>query len=540
MTRHQDACRKKRKPEGGQQLLSFAPEMPSTQKLKIHALLQRWIVRDQQSLSVVAHPDFRAFLSAAAGGYDPPSRYVLTNKIRNDYEDIKVVIKGYMRSLPGKVALTTDGWTAANGDQFLSLTAHCIGKDWTIGSLLLDFPPFPVPHTAENGANLITRALLEFGIDKKITACVTDNTPSAFNITTILKQRFRPSSMLPGRCAAHLINLVVKHGLNDADRDVIFAPCRSFVNLIQGSKPTKNALREACKVRGITFKMLSTVMDTGSMPVWLGVNLCGMQIQDLTKILEVFSDVSEHIQGRKYPTISAAAQGYVLISTELDALGTSPSPTAWGIEVVKLFQNRLVSYREHLIDAPLVQWATLLDPSMKTKVIECDGVHLVGDVVGSLMEHLVAFYPENSPTSSTFVPSADAATSSFQQRWEKMDSAPTISHLLNPRKQLHIYLQEPAIKSNVASDSLRYWAVNEGQFPSLSAMARDLLVIQATSVPSEATFSRGGEVITKRRNRLIGTTVTAIMCLDSWMEGGFDSIRAFDLEDIVEPIEVEE
>ncbi|CAD6883973.1 unnamed protein product [Tilletia caries] len=418
MTRHQDACRKKRKPEGGQQLLSFAPKMPSAQKLKLHALLQRWIVRDQQSLSVVAHPDFRAFLSAAAGGYDPPSRYVLTNKIRNDYEDMK---------------------------------------------------------------------------------------------------------------------------------------------------PTENALREACKVRGITFKMPPTVMDVRwnstykqllslqdlepalrlmfadrkhaslawGQPVWHA-------IQDLTKILEVFSDVSEHIQGRKYPTISAAAQGYVLISTELDALGTSPSLTAWGIEVVKLFQNRLVSYREHLIDAPLVQWATLLDPSMKTKVIECDGVHLVVDAVGSLMEHLVAFYPDNSPTSSTFVPSADAATSSFQQRWEKMDSAPTTSHLLNPRKQLHIYLQEPAIKSNVASDSLRYWAVNEGRFPSLSAMARDLLAIPATSVPSEATFSRGGEVITKRRNRLNGTTVTAIMCLDSWMEGGFDSIRAFDLEDIVEPIEVEE
>ncbi|CAD6918446.1 unnamed protein product [Tilletia controversa] len=371
MTRHQDACRKKRKPEGGQQLLSFAPKMPSAQNLKLHALLQRWIVRDQQSLSVVAHPDFRAFLSAAAGGYDPPSRYVLTNKIRNDYEDMKVVIKGYMRSLPGKIALTTDGWTAANGDQFLSLTAHWIGKDWTIGSLLLDFPPFPVPHTAENGANLITRALLEFGIDKKISACVTDNTPSAFNITTILKQRFGPSSMLPGRCAAHLINLVVKHGLNDADRDVIFAPCRSFVNLILRSKPTENALREACKVRGITFKVPPTVMDVRwnstykqllslqdlepalrlmfadrkhaslawGQPVWHA-------IQDLTKILEVFSDVSEHIQGRKYPTISAAAQGYVLISTELHALGTSPSLTAWGIEVVKLFQNRLVSYRE--------------------------------------------------------------------------------------------------------------------------------------------------------------------------------------------------
>ncbi|KAE8180011.1 hypothetical protein CF328_g9297, partial [Tilletia controversa] len=174
MGRHLEICKKKVRLEAGQQTLSFGLiKLPHAAKLKIHGMIERWMLRDQQSLSVLDHPDFKALLKTLQPDYDCPSRNVMTRKISVDYGLLKTQVGAYLRSLPGRVALTTDGWTAGNGDQFLSLTAHFITADWELQTMLLDFAPFPVPHSAENAANLITSALQDYGIEKKISACVT-------------------------------------------------------------------------------------------------------------------------------------------------------------------------------------------------------------------------------------------------------------------------------------------------------------------------------------------------------------------------------
>jgi len=49
-------------------------------------------------------------------------------------------------------------------------------------------------------------------------------------------------------------------------------------------------------------------------------------------------------------------------------------------------------------------------------------------------------------------------------------------------------------------------------------IARDYLIIQATSVPSEQAFSVAGNTITQTRNRLDPETARATLCLKSWLE----------------------
>ncbi|KAE8236777.1 hypothetical protein A4X03_0g9329, partial [Tilletia caries] len=407
MGRHLETCPCRPKSlERGQQLLQFAQtKLPAASKTRLHNLLKRWLVRDQQSLSVLDHPDFRAFLDALPGDYMCPSRKTMTRSILTDFSSSKVAIKTYLATLPGRIALTTDGWTAGNGDQFQSLTGHFIDSNWTLHAILLDFAPFPVPHTAANAAALIWRTLQELDIDEKVVACVTDNTASAYNISVDLRNRVAPEHFFGGRCAAHLVNLVVKHSLDDADRTLIFAKCRAFVSLVHRSKPTEQALIKACETAGIKYKMPKTVMDVrwnstlGQLlsllhlepalrllfgerayrdhawgePVWVA-------IRDITRILAIFKDVSEHLQGRKFPTMSVAAEGFVLMTYELNDLAASAVLSPWGSEVLKLFQTRLEEYRPHLIDSDVTLWATVLDPTMKKDVIEADGIHNVRDV----------------------------------------------------------------------------------------------------------------------------------------------------------------
>jgi hypothetical protein len=75
------------------------------------------------------------------------------------------------------------------------------------------------------------------------------------------------------------------------------------------------------------------------------------------------------------------------------------------------------------------------------------------------------------------------------------------------------------------TDILRYWASKEYEFPIIARMARDHLAIPATSVPSECVFSSGGDIITKKRNRLGADNTRRLLCLRDWgvLEEGEES-----------------
>jgi hypothetical protein len=47
-------------------------------------------------------------------------------------------------------------------------------------------------------------------------------------------------------------------------------------------------------------------------------------------------------------------------------------------------------------------------------------------------------------------------------------------------------------------------------------MARDHLAIPAMLAPSESVFSDGGNMVTRNRNRLSGSSVREIVCLRNW------------------------
>ncbi|KAL6473272.1 hypothetical protein MHYP_G00194600 [Metynnis hypsauchen] len=64
------------------------------------------------------------------------------------------------------------------------------------------------------------------------------------------------------------------------------------------------------------------------------------------------------------------------------------------------------------------------------------------------------------------------------------------------------------------SDALVWWKEHEPTFPALSKLAVRYMGITATSVPAERVFSKAGEVLSKKRNRLKGKTVNMILFLN--------------------------
>jgi hypothetical protein len=72
--------------------------------------------------------------------------------------------------------------------------------------------------------------------------------------------------------------------------------------------------------------------------------------------------------------------------------------------------------------------------------------------------------------------------------------------------------------NEINTDPLIWWKEHQNEYPVLSLIAKDYLIIQATSVAAEQAFSVAGNTITQTRNKLDPETARTILCLKSWIE----------------------
>ena len=84
--------------------------------------------------------------------------------------------------------------------------------------------------------------------------------------------------------------------------------------------------------------------------------------------------------------------------------------------------------------------------------------------------------------------------------------------------ELDRYLKEELLPRKEEVDILEWWKTNVSNYPVLSKMARDILAIPASTVPSESAFSTGGRVVSDYRSSLTPSTVEVLICLQDWLK----------------------
>ena len=79
-------------------------------------------------------------------------------------------------------------------------------------------------------------------------------------------------------------------------------------------------------------------------------------------------------------------------------------------------------------------------------------------------------------------------------------STPAKSHRDKILDEITVYKQEQVVP--MSASPLIWWKLNEHRYPILSRMARCILNIPGTSVPSERIFSTAGDIVTATRSCL--------------------------------------
>ncbi|KAL5214048.1 hypothetical protein ABZP36_003200 [Zizania latifolia] len=83
--------------------------------------------------------------------------------------------------------------------------------------------------------------------------------------------------------------------------------------------------------------------------------------------------------------------------------------------------------------------------------------------------------------------------------------------------ELDDYLEDGLVPRKDDFDILNWWMNHTTKYPTLATIARDILVMPASAVPSEAAFSSSGPVIPKHHTTLSIRTIEALVCTRDWM-----------------------
>lgn len=111
--------------------------------------------------------------------------------------------------------------------------------------------------------------------------------------------------------------------------------------------------------------------------------------------------------------------------------------------------------------------------------------------------------------------------------------------------ELDIYLMEKVMPRNQNSlgmdyDVLAWWRRNTVKYPILAELARDILVVQVSSVASESAFSTSGRILDPFRSCLTPYMTEALVCTQQWLRNSIAEEKLANLAEMFEELNFHE
>ncbi|KAI5440522.1 hypothetical protein KIW84_010125 [Lathyrus oleraceus] len=178
------------------------------------------IIMHEYPLSIVDHIGFRRFVASLQPLFHVPCRNTIRKEIFKMYEFEKTITSKLLDSLQARVAITSDMWTSSNKKKrYMVVIAHYIDGAWNLQSCILRFIYIPAPHSSDRLCAALVKCLMDWNINTKLSTITLDNCSTNDAVIDKIKEKLHLSTLLRDgyllhmRCCAHMLNLIVKDGL---------------------------------------------------------------------------------------------------------------------------------------------------------------------------------------------------------------------------------------------------------------------------------------------------------------------------------------
>ncbi|RVW49143.1 putative AC transposase [Vitis vinifera] len=564
---HIDRCMKRRNVDIRQQLL--AVERKGHGKVQIGGFtfdqemsrekLARAIILHEYPLSIIDHVGFRDFATSLQPLFKMVSRNTIKGDIMKIYEVEKDKMISYLEKLQSRVAITTDMWTSNQKKGYMAITVHYIDESWLLHHHIVKFVYVPPPHTKEVLSDVLMDFLLDWNMDRKVSTVTVDNCSSNDGMINILVEKLclSDSLLLNGkffhmRCAAHVLNLIVKEGLDVIEVEIekiresvaywSATPSRmeKFEDAARQLRiPCNKKLSLDCKTRwNSTYLMLSIAitykdvfprlkqrekyyMVVPTEEEWnMAKEICGR--------LKLFYNITELFSGRNYPTANTF---FIKVCEIKEALYD------WLIcsnDVVKtMASSMLQKFDKYWSGCHIVMAiAAIFDPRYKIKILEFyfplmygfEASNEIEKIRGMCYELLSEYQSKSNLGQKTSSYGTSSGSTLLELNYDEQDPLSKFDLFVHStigeshtKSELDYYLEESILPRNSNFDVLSWWKTNGIKYPTLQMIVRDIYAIPVSKVASESAFGMGGRVVSKHRSRLHPDTLEALMCAQSWL-----------------------
>lgn len=588
MKRHLVNCLKRAACEGQLLLTHYDSSTPSsTPKIdheKFRELLTEVVISQGLPFQFVEWEGIRALLLRLCSDLQIGTRNTIGVDCILMYRKEKTKIQTLLEETPNRVSFTCDLWSSVTSDDYISLTAHFIDKDWNLQKKILNFCFMPSPHGDTFLAGKIYNFLIEWGLDMKASNFTVNG--ANFARIQLLKDHLNSSKGLLCEgdffqldCCAHVISSIAEEALKEIGGAV--KKVRESIKYVKSSRVRKQKFLECVsqsfleKKKGLrqdvstwwssTFIMLegalyyrrafthlqltdSDYKDCPSNNEWDKLEKIGKLLVVLHEISSVFSNAKHPTSNLYFPVVFSA---YLTLREEMGSQD----------EYSRRIATRMFSkFKKYWLDFHVILViAVILDPRYKFSFVEWCYRKLYDDagVVESIKvkERLFSLFreytsvnklllgPKTTISSDTAIFDGSqgnlrAPENSFSKEaadlFREFDSFES-EVVVSQKSQLELYLDEPRLDRKARLDVLAYWRGNQFRYPEVAAMARDILSIPVSSVTVENAFDVSGRALDQYYSALQPDMLEAFICTRNWLYGENEMTRT-SLEDLTKNI----
>ncbi|KAH7658133.1 Tam3-transposase (Ac family) protein [Dioscorea alata] len=467
-------------------------------------IISKMVKGKQEMTSTIYDPEFaKKELAQAIIMHEYP---LSIKEILKIYDVEKTVALKLMDTNEGRVAITTDMWTASNQKKgYMTITTHYIDHSWNLQIRILRFIYVPTPHTSERLSTVLAGCLLDWNIDGKLSTITLDNCSTNDSMIEKIKNKLHLGSLLKDGSLLHMRCYgleIVKYGVEKIRDSVAY--WTATPKRVEKFKETAKQLRMTCTKSlcldcptrwNSTYKMLDIAISYKEV-------FCRLKHRDdkytclptttqwefaseVCEKLKIFNNVTELFSGTDYPT----ANLYF--------------PKVMATKMMDKFK----CYWSVIHD--IMGVTTILDPRYKMSLLEyyykklypADAYHETRRI-RKLCYDLFSDY-ELKSKKSTNSPFEDINSSVVDNSLNDFDAFVKSQKRVKTthvKSELDLYLEEDILPRTSDFDILMWWKLNGVKYPTLQKLAKDVLAIPISSVASESAFSTGGRILSPHRN----------------------------------------
>ncbi|XP_065199166.1 zinc finger BED domain-containing protein 4-like [Sycon ciliatum] len=409
------------------------------------------------------------------------------------------------------IAITTGAWTSKAVVSFVTYTSHYVTDDWKLVSHVLETKRFNGSHTAETLAASTEAVLSRFNIAHDTVQClVHDEAPNQMAASRLLRSQHHWDYQA---CAAHRLQTCIRHAIT-ASRPVtkLLASSRQLVGHFSHSAKSTEALNNKQVAMASASKSGTPLRVIQDVPTRWNSSFLMLQrlIHLRLPIMAVLEDPKltksshRHLQLKDHQWNLAKE---IVAALEAPAKAT----TVLGGETY-CTQTLVVPVAKSLLRGlpldPRSRSLGFLDSDedkdeLKSEIVRRVCAQITADSNGSSSDDECILEPpakrpmEEDMSLFFACPSVEPSTTS--------------SAASDCEVEVTQFFTEKQVGSSV--DPLDWWRTNADRFPTMARLAKRVLCIPATSVPSERVFSAAGIIVSKLRASLTHENVDALVFL---------------------------